>query len=123
MIYAIVYGKGHGCSKCDALKRRLASLIKDGKYNGVDVKVVFNDILTEDGMVQFLKSEVVNANRIPALIMANDEGFLPDLREGINQFDNSTLPGILGVQTNYDAGGLITPPMITSLLDNAIKGC
>lgn len=119
MIYAIVYGKGHGCSKCDALKRRLGALLKQDKYK--DIQFVFHDVLTEDGLTQFLKAEELNPNRIPALVMADENGFLLDPRLEVDEYKASAVPGYIGIQTDYDTGGgLITPPMIQELLDLAV---
>lgn len=118
MIKAVVFGKGHGCSKCDALKRRLHVFLSQDKYK--DIQLVFNDVLTEAGLREFLKAEVLNPNRIPALLMADDNGYLTDTR-CTDDYAMSATPGILGVQTDYDkGGGILPPPVIQELLDTAL---
>lgn len=119
MIYAHVYGKGHGCSKCTVLKQRLEGLLQKPEYNGIQMK--FSDVLTADGLVDFLKAEVLNPNRIPALIMETQEGPLYMDRDDTELFQSSCTGHYLGIQTDYTHGGVIPPATIKGLLDKALE--
>lgn len=118
---AVVFGKGQGCSKCTVLKSRLSRLLEGDKYKDIEMK--FNDVLTEEGMVEFLKVEVLNPNRIPALLMQDAEtGEWLSAQGCENPFDQRNTGCILGIQTDYNAGGgLISPQMIQEILDAALK--
>lgn len=118
---AVVFGKGHGCSKCTVLKSRLSKLLEDPKY--ADVEMKFNDILTEEGMVKFLQAEVLNPNRIPAVLMQEaDTGEYVMLPETRDLNDESATGLLLGVQTDYNnGGGVISPQMLQRMLDMALR--
>jgi hypothetical protein len=118
---AVVFGKGHGCSKCTVLKSRLSRILEAEKYGDVTMK--FEDVLTEPGMVEFLKAEVLNPNRIPALLMRDAEtGEWLDAQGCGNVHDPKSTGHILGIQTDYNTGGgLISPQMIEEVLDRALE--
>ena len=68
---AHVFGKSHGCEKCDMLKRRLHALLEKEEYK--NIKFEFHDILTEEGVVDFCKTQCINPNRVPALVLTHDK--------------------------------------------------
>lgn len=47
MLTVHIFGKSEGCTKCAALKRKVASVIGEEKYLGKFV-VSFHDVLTEE---------------------------------------------------------------------------
>src|SRR5574344_2993766 len=61
-----VYGK-KGCNKCSLLKGRLGKLLDEEKWQNFEM--IDFDILTEDGLVAFVKEEVLNPQRIPFFIL------------------------------------------------------
>lgn len=120
MYRAHVFGK-HGCAKCEALKRRLAKLLEEPKY--ADVEMVYHDILTEAGIVEFCKADCINPNRIPALVMERiGDGYIEAFREDTpDVYADSVMYNWVGIQTDYDkGGGLITPATIQAVLDEAL---
>ena len=76
-----VYGK-RGCNKCAILKSRLAKLLENEKWQ--DFEMMNYDILTEDGLVSFVKEEVLNPQRIPS--------FLIQKRNENGEFENMINP-------------------------------
>lgn len=115
---AHIFGK-HGCMKCALLRRRLETLLQQPEY--ASVEIVYHDVLTQDGIVAFCKTEVLNPNRIPALLMEKEGSYM---RTGVDEsrYVQSTTPGIIGIQTDYDnGGGVITPAAIRNVLDAAVK--
>ena len=118
-----VFGKGHGCSKCDILKKRLHDILEQPEYRG-KVEFAFSDVLTEDGLVDFLKAEVLNPNRIPAILMQYDTGefiFQDHDKLGMDQYKASCTGHVMGLQTDYSNGGTISPNAIKGLLDRALE--
>lgn len=118
---AHVFGK-QGCSKCQALKRRLADLLARPEY--ADFKMEYHDVLTEDGVVKFCKAGCLNPNRIPALLVSVDGRYVINpLSYGdtsVDVFKASFTYSWVGIQTDYDnGGGLITPAMVKEVLDDA----
>lgn len=120
---AHVFGK-EGCSKCAALKRRVDQLRSLDEYG--DVKMEYHDVMTLDGIVAFCKADCLNPNRIPALIMSDDDGRY--IRSGRSEargdtpadYKESVTYQWVGVQTDYDnGGGLITPDMIRQVFQEA----
>ena len=123
---AHVFGK-EGCSKCAALKRRVEQLTGTAEYAGV--KMVYHDVMTLDGIVEFCKADCLNPNRIPALLMSDDEGNY--CRSGrrlsstkAEDFADSVTYQWVGVQTDYDhGGGVITPVMVRDVFEKAAVVC
>ena len=122
----IVFGKA-GCRKCKVLNSRLDSLLK--KENWQDFGKRYVDVETEDGLVEFCKTECINPQRIPALVVEkrsdDTDGYrpVPNPRPGAPDevCGDSKLYTILGLQTDYtDRGrGVLTPKMIRSVLTEA----
>lgn len=117
-----VFGKP-GCAKCAMLQRRLDTLLETEPYHGRFVKH-YDDLSTEEGLVNFCLAQCVNPNRVPAMILATPDGkYLENPTPGANDpvCGNSKLYQYLGIQTDYsDEGkGIITPDMIRHILDAA----
>ncbi len=122
-----VFGKA-GCEKCKVLNARIDALLEKPEWGG-DFEKLYADAESEDGLVAFAKAECISPNRIPAVLisrideisgayrpLANPEPGKPD-----SVLKKSKLYQYLGLQTDYtdDGKGLITPKMITSLLEEA----
>jgi len=123
----MVFGKA-GCEKCKVLNARIDALLEKPEW-GSDFEKAYSDAESEDGMVTFAKAECISPNRIPAVLisklndttgkyapLANPTPGNPDL-----VLKKSKLYQYLGLQTDYteDGKGVITPKMITSLLEEA----
>lgn len=114
-----VFGKP-GCAKCTMLNRRLDALLETDAYKGKFVKQ-YNDVTTEDGLMNFCLVQCVNPNRIPAMVLATPDGQFvanptPDAADEV--CGNSKLYQYLGIQTDYssEGKGVITPEMIEAIL-------
>jgi thiol-disulfide isomerase/thioredoxin len=122
-----VFGK-KTCAKCAMLNKRLDELLTKDAYKGRFVKV-YNDLETEDGLVNFCLAQCLNPNRVPGMVIArvDDEGkseYIPNPDpDGVDPVcKRSKLYTCLGIQTDYSAEGkgIITPQMIQSVLDEAL---
>lgn len=120
-----VFGKA-GCDKCKVLNRRLDKLFQLPEWQ--DFEKEYCDLETERGLVAFCRTQCVNPNRIPALVVTrrNAEGtYVPVDNIGIGKRDAvcgaSKLYQYLGLQTDYTAAGrgVISPKMIASVLEEA----
>ena len=117
-----IYGK-KGCSKCAQLKNRLEKLTST---DWQDFGIAYNDILTEDGMVSFVKRECLNPQRIPSFIVEK-LGSDGETYEAIkNPAHSQTVEGVrpmrlLGIQTDYtEAGkGIIPPAAVVEIMQQA----
>lgn len=116
MLYAHVFGK-EGCSKCEALKRRLSDLLKKEPYSG-KIEVVWHDCLTEEGAVEFMQCNL-NPSKIPALVMGGWKGYyLYEWDRDRLDKDKSLVGGRMAICTDYSDQhkGVITPAMIEELV-------
>lgn len=120
-----VFGRP-GCDKCQHLLRRAEALLAQGEW--ADFEIVYEDLGTPEGLVAFCKAEVLNPNRLPAMIVSKrnpETGAyepLPDPRRGEPGAAGRTrLFGVLGLQTDYTeaGGGVLTPGMIRAVLEEA----
>ena len=107
-----VFGKP-GCAKCAMLQRRIDTLLETPEYHEKFVKK-YNDLTTEEGLIKFCLAQCVNPNRVPAMIISDDQGnFLPNPNpsEPDPVCGNSKLYQYIGIQTDYSAEGkgVITP--------------
>ena len=107
----VVYGKT-GCSKCDALQRRLE------KKN---IPFVLRKVDTMEGLVAFCRAEQLNPSRIPAALIEQETGGRREPLRGstgvlIEQFGTNALPTIVGLQTDYDSGGGVIRPELLDRL-------
>jgi len=118
---------GHtGCRKCEMLNRRLDALLEKEPYKSAFRKV-YHDTESPEGMeareealVFFCKAQCINPNRIPALIITDENGeFIP--RDGKPKNSNQ-LYQYVGIQTDYsDGGGILPPERIKETLDEALS--
>lgn len=123
-----VFGKP-GCAKCAMLNRRLDKMLaEDPRYARFHKE--YHNVLSEEGLVEFCKSECLNPSRIPAMVIscADSEGkshYLvnPDPDAFDSACRHSKLYQFLGVQTDYseEGKGIISPEMIKSILDEALE--
>lgn len=122
-----VFGK-KSCAKCTMLNKRLDEILKKEPWAGSFIKV-YNDLETEDGLLNFCLAQCLNPNRVPAMVVAQikkdgSADFLPN--PSPNEPDpvckKSRLYTCLGLQTDYseEGKGIITPQMIQSILDIAM---
>ena len=124
----VVFGKT-GCDKCKLLNRRLDTLLADEAWKGFEK--AYCDVETEDGLVAFSRSECVNPQRIPALMVTrlNEQTgtYEPMPRRTPGEPDpacgSARLYQYVGLQTDYsEAGkGLISPKMIGTVLEEASR--
>ena len=124
MLAIHIFGKSEGCTKCAALKRKVTSVIGEEKYLGKFV-VSFHDVLTEEGLVDFCRSNI-NPNCIPGLVIGIGELFLESVctsEEWLTR--GNVLKPWLGLFTDYGERhrGVITTEEIRGLLDTAIDVC
>jgi len=123
-----VFGKP-GCAKCHPLNQRLDKmLVEIPEY--ARFRKEYHNVLEEEGLVEFCKSECLNPSRIPAMVIsvvdANGQNrYLsnpdPDSQDAVCK--HSKLYQFLGIQTDYseEGKGLITPNMIKAILDQALQ--
>lgn len=119
-----VFGK-QGCEKCGVLNQRLDKLLEKPEWSGFQKH--YWDVETETGMVAFAEGEVLNPQRIPAMLImqqaTGDGEFVPVPSpfgyEEHPVLKASALPGYLGLQTDYAASGVISPKMISTCLEVA----
>lgn len=124
MLTIHIFGKSEGCTKCAALKRKVASVMEEEKYRGRFV-VSFHDVLTEEGLVDFCRSNI-NPNCIPGLVIGIGELFLESVctsEEWLTR--GNVLKPWLGLFTDYGERhrGVITTEEIRWLMDTAIAVC
>lgn len=116
---------GHtGCAKCAMLNRRLDAILENEPYKGRFVKI-YHDTedprgmdYQEDALVFFCKTQCINPNRIPAMIITDEGEFLERNGEPTN---GNQLYQYIGIQTDYANGGVITPELIRQTLDEALE--
>lgn len=117
---------GHtGCQKCAMLNRRLDAILKEEPYKSRFVKI-YHDTedprgmsFKEEALVFFCQTQCVNPNRIPALIITNDNGIFLE-RKG-RPVNNNQLYQYIGIQTDYaEGGGILPPEIIKDTLDEAM---
>lgn len=124
MLTIHIFGKSEGCAKCAALKRKVFSAIKEDKYRG-KFTVAFHDVLTEEGLVDFCRSNI-NPNCMPGLVIGIGELFLESVCTSGEWLERGNLlKPWLGLFTDYGERhrGVITSEEIRGLLDTAIAVC
>ena len=100
MLTIHIFGKSEGCTKCAALKRKVASVMEEEKYRG-KFAVVFHDVLTEDGLVDFCRSNI-NPNSLPGLVIGIGELFLESVCTSEEWLERGNLlRPWLGLLTDY----------------------
>lgn len=118
---------GHtGCPKCTVLNRRLDAILQEEPYKS-SFRKVYHDTEDPRGMshkeaalVFFCQTQCINPNRIPAMIVTDDNGtFLERKGKPVN---SNQLYQFIGIQTDYsDGGGILTPERIRETLDEALS--
>lgn len=124
MLTVHIFGKSEGCTKCAALKRKVASVMEEEKYRGRFV-VSFHDVLTEEGLVEFCRSNI-NPNSLPGLLIGIGQLFLGSVCTSEEWLERGNLlRPWLGLLTDYGERhkGVITTEEIRGLLDTAIAVC
>ena len=124
MLTVHIFGKSEGCTKCSAIKRKVASVMEEEKYRGRFV-VSFHDVLTEEGLVDFCRSNI-NPNSLPGLVIGIGELFLESVCTSEQWLERGNLlRPWLGIFTDYGERhrGVITTEEIRGLLDTAIDVC
>ena len=122
MLTIHIFGKSHGCSKCDALKRKVASVIGEDDYRR-KFAMVFHDVLTEEGLVDFCRSNI-NPNSLPGLVIGIGELFLESVCTSEEWIERGNLlKPWLGLFTDYGERhkGVITTEEIREILSLALK--
>jgi hypothetical protein len=120
-----VFGK-QGCEKCGVLNQRLDKLLENPDWAAFQKH--YWDVETENGMVAFAEAEVLNPQRIPAMLVMRqvaDGGEFepvpsPFSAEEHPVLKGAALLGYLGLQTDYAASGVISPKMISACLEAAV---
>ncbi|MBP5460430.1 MAG: hypothetical protein J6Y62_09790 [Clostridia bacterium] len=117
MITIHVFGK-EGCAKCALLKSRLNGILQQEPYKGKFV-MEYTDVLKEDDLVRFCRAQCVNPSKIPAMLLADENGFM----DGGCRTDAPRTYQYLGVQTDYSekGKGILPPDLIKSVLDEALS--
>ena len=122
MLTIHIFGKSDGCTKCAALKRKVASVIGEDDYRG-KFAVVFHDVLTEEGLVDFCRSNI-NPNSLPGLVIGIGELFLESVCTSAEWLERGNLlRPWLGLFTDYGERhrGVITTDEIREILSLALK--
>ena len=122
MLTIHIFGKSEGCTKCVALKRKVASVIGEDDYRE-KFAVVFHDVLTEEGLVDFCRSNI-NPNSLPGLVIGIGELFLESVCTSEEWLTSGNLlRPWLGLFTDYGEQhrGVITTDEIREILSLALK--
>ena len=122
MLTIHIFGKSEGCTKCAALKRKVASVIGEDDYRG-KFAVVFHDVLTEEGIADFCLTNI-NPNCVPGIVIGGDAGFLPSRCTSDEWLeDGALLRPWLGRFTDYGDRhrGVISSDEIRALLTAALE--
>lgn len=121
----VVFGKAE-CDKCAVLQKRLGILLAAPEWG--DFEQAYLDVETEEGLVAFCRIEGLNPQRIPALVVmqqdAPDEPYraVPAVRAGRDDpARRIRLRHVLGLQTDYSetGRGVVTPKMVAAVLADA----
>ena len=122
MLTIHIFGKSEGCTKCAALKRKVASVMEEENYRG-KFEVSFHDVLTEEGLVDFCRSNI-NPNSLPGLVIGIGELFLESVCTSEQWLERGNLlRPWLGLFTDYGERhrGVITTEEIREILSLALK--
>ena len=69
MTYVVhVFGK-KSCAKCAMLNKRLDEILTKEPWKDHFIKV-YNDLETEDGLMNFCLAQSINPNRVPGMVVA-----------------------------------------------------
>jgi hypothetical protein len=123
MLKIHIFGKSQGCSKCDALKRKVANVLKEDAHFREVFGVVLHDLLTEEGIADFCETNI-NPNCVPGLVIGDDAGFLQSRCTSDEWLaDGALLRPWLGLVTDYGERhrGVISSEEIRGLLADALE--
>ena len=123
MLKIHIFGKSQGCSKCDALKRKVTNILKDDERFRESFGVVFHDLLTEEGIADFCETNI-NPNCVPGIVIGGEAGFLPSRCTSDEWLeDGALLRPWLGRFTDYGERhrGVISSDEIRGLLADALE--
>ena len=117
---AVIYGK-KGCPLCVKLKANVYDIITEEKYKD-KIGMVYHDLSTSEGLIEYAKSETINGQRIPAMQIFEKsyDGSYVKKRDTRPEFYNEEtgklfVPVYLQVQTDY------TIPKYAEIKENQIK--
>jgi len=129
MTYVVhVFGK-KSCAKCAMLNKRLDEILTKEPWKDHFIKV-YNDLETEDGLMNFCLAQSINPNRVPGMVVAKysadgNTEYLPNPNPDTPDpvCKRAALYTCLGIQTDYssEGKGVITPQMIQSVLNKALE--
>ena len=122
MLTIHIFGKSEGCTKCAALKRKVASVITEEPFRG-QFEVEFHDLLTEEGIAEFCRTNI-NPNCIPGMVIGIGELFLESVCTSEQWLERGNLlRPWLGLFTDYGERhrGVITTEEIREILSLALK--
>ena len=118
-----LFGK-KGCDKCKVLKERIDKLVEQDDWK--DFEKEYLDVESVDGLVSFVKMEVLNPLRIPSFIVKKLNLATNEYQALVNpEADNCSALSkpfrYVGIETDYSekGHGIITPQMITKALSQA----
>ena len=117
MLIAHVFGKT-GCAKCAVLQKRLDSILEKDEFKNKFVKE-YDNVLTEEGLLKFCRVQCVNPNKIPALVISDQDG---NFLEGEWNVKAPYTYQYLGIQTDYSetGKGILQPELIEEILRKAL---
>ena len=121
----VVFGKA-GCDKCKMLKKRTDELLASAEW--ADFEQEYCDVETEEGLIEFCRSECINPTRIPALVVMRQQAdgayrpmTVPPPAKPDPLLGKSRLYHVLGLQTDYSSQGrgVLSPKMIQAVMTAA----
>lgn len=117
MLTVHIFGKT-GCAKCAILQKRVDALLEKDEFKGKFVKE-YDNVLTEEGLLKFCRVQCVNPNKIPALVVADENGYL----EGEMNAKAPYTYQYLGIQTDYSGNGkgVLPPELVEEILRKALE--
>jgi hypothetical protein len=121
-----LFGK-KDCEKCDALKKRIHSLLEKEETYRKTFAYHYHDLGTLEGLMAFARAETVNGQRIPAIQITRYDSHrkkyrkIPDPRKEGIQENRLFVPVYLQLETDYSDQNraVIKPRQIKALLDLA----
>lgn len=116
MLTIHIFGKT-GCAKCAILQRRVDSLLQESPYKEHFTKE-YHNVLTEEGLIVFCRAQCINPNKIPAMLVSDESGYLDGGQSPAAPYTYQ----YLGIQTDYSTKGkgLLPPELVREILDKAL---
>lgn len=122
MLTIHIFGKSEGCTKCAALKRKVASVMEEEPFRG-NFEIEFHDLLTEEGISEFCRTNI-NPNCVPGMVVGIGPLFLKSSCTSEEWIERGNLlKPWLGLFTDYSDRhrGVITTEEIREILSLALK--